>query len=95
MACAIVLAAMAAVPQGADLFDELYEKGRPIEASLKTLTARFTETSTSSLLDRPIVARGTVMAIRPSKVRLDYTEPDRRTVLIDGDTLTIVWPARG
>lgn len=89
-ACAIALVDAAQK----DLFDEIYARGKPIETGLKTLTARFTETSTSSLLDKPLVASGTLAVVRPSKVVLHYTEPDKRTVLIDGDTMRVVWPSR-
>lgn len=77
-----------------DLFDEIYERGKGIDASLKTLTARFVETSTSPLLDRPLVARGTLAVVRPTRVILRYEAPDVRTVLIDGDVLTLDWPSR-
>lgn len=78
----------------ADLFDEIYARGRPIEASLKTLTARFVEESTSSLLAKPLVAHGTLAVVRPNRVVLQYANPERRTVLIDGDSMRIVWPSR-
>ncbi len=77
----------------ADLFDEIYAKGRPLEESLKTLTARFVEESTSSLLTRPLVARGTLAVVRPDRIVLHYLEPERRTVLIDGNTMRLVWPS--
>lgn len=94
--CAACLAAATLVTASAppDLFDEIYAKGRPLEASLKTLTARFTETTTSSLLTKPLVARGTLAVIRPNKVVLLYDDPDTRTVLIDGDSMRMVWPSR-
>jgi outer membrane lipoprotein-sorting protein len=76
-----------------DLFDEIYERGQKYNAGLKTLTATFTETSTSSLLTTPLVARGTVTVERPSRVVLHYTEPDKRILLIDADTLTLSWPS--
>ena len=44
-----------------------------INATLKTLTARFTETTTSSILTRPLVASGIVAVERPSKVVLHYS----------------------
>jgi len=87
-------AAVAAPDAKADLFDEIYERGKGFDASLKTLTARFVETSTSPLLERPLVARGTLAVLRPTRVILRYAEPDVRTVLIDGDKLTMDWPAR-
>jgi outer membrane lipoprotein-sorting protein len=75
-------------------FDALYKRGSQINATLKTLTARFTETTTSSLLTRDLVSRGTVAVERPSRVVLRYEEPEPRVVLIDGDKLTMVWPGR-
>jgi outer membrane lipoprotein-sorting protein len=78
----------------ADLFDEIYARGRPLEASLKTLTASFIEESTSSLLTKPLVARGTLAVVRPDRIVLYYVEPERRTVLIDGNSMRLVWPKR-
>jgi outer membrane lipoprotein-sorting protein len=88
------VAAANATPEPRDLFDEIYGRGRGIEASLKTVTARFTETTTSSLLTRPLVAHGTLAVERPSRIVLHYAEPEVRTVLIDGDRLTLAWPSR-
>lgn len=79
---------------GVDLFEQLYERGRAQEKDLNTLRARFTETTVSTLLKRPIVATGSVVAMRPIKVRLDYETPERKTVLIDRDRLVVVWPER-
>ncbi len=75
-------------------FDELFQRGQRANAAIKTLTARFTETTTSSLLTRPLVARGTLAVVRPSRVVLRYTEPDARVVLIDGNRMTMSWPSR-
>lgn len=88
---ALVACASAAAP---DLFDEIYQRGRPLAASLRTLTARFTETTMSSLLTRPLVSRGTLAVVRPDRIVLLYDEPDKRTVLIDGDMMRMVWPSR-
>ena len=85
---------MASAQKGRDLFDEIYERGRPTESTLKTLTASFVETSSSTLLARPLVARGTVSVERPSRIVLDYTEPDVRRVLIDGSLLLVSWRSR-
>lgn len=81
-------------PAGSTAFDELYRRGQLANAGLKTLTARFTETTTSSLLTRPLVEQGTLAVERPTKVVLHYTVPDTRTVLIDGDRLVLSWPDR-
>lgn len=91
------LIASAAISLGAtpDLFDEIYARGKPLESSLRTLTAHFTETSNSPLLARPLIASGTVSVIRPSRIVMHYTTPERRTVLIDGGQLRIIWPSQG
>jgi outer membrane lipoprotein-sorting protein len=97
---AFVLAAAAVLtawqPPADDIpFDELYRRGSAINADLKTLTARFAETTTSSLLTGPLEASGTLAVERPSRVVLHYEEPEPRDVLIDGDRLTVSWPGRG
>jgi outer membrane lipoprotein-sorting protein len=77
-----------------DSFESIYNRGLLLSAQMKTLTARFTETTTSELLTRPLVATGTVAVERPSLVLLHYEQPEQRDVLIEGDRLTVVWPAR-
>lgn len=99
MVCAAVIAGAAALPaQRAPApqtsFDELYRRGQLANAGLKTLTARFTETTTSSLLMRPIVERGVLAVERPARVVLRYSVPETRTVLIDNARLVLSWPAR-
>ena len=93
---AITFAAAVPVRAGApaDLFDEIYRRGQPIEASLKTIRARFTETTTSALLVKPLVAEGTLLAVRPHDILLTYTKPERRLVRIDATTLRLLWPDR-
>lgn len=96
-AAVVALCAMlfcgAAAPQR-DLFDEIYAKGRGVEANLRTVTARFTESSTSRLLTTPIVSRGRLAVVRPDRIVLRYTDPELRTVLIDKNDLTMTWPGR-
>lgn len=88
--------AAAASPGGTNdsSFDAIYRRGSQLNAGMKTLSARFTETTQSSLLTRPLVTSGTVAVERPSRVVLHYQQPDVRDVLIDGDRLVIVWPGR-
>lgn len=87
--------ARAATAPPGDLFDEIYRQGQAFERSLKTITARFTETSTSRLLKQPLVASGMLAVERPSKIALHYREPEARTILIDGGTMRMEWPSRG
>jgi outer membrane lipoprotein-sorting protein len=75
-------------------FDELYRRGYQTAVGVKTLTARFTETTTSSLLTRPLVTRGTLAVERPSRVVLRFSDPEPRVIVIDGDRMTTTWPSR-
>jgi outer membrane lipoprotein-sorting protein len=78
-----------------DLFDEIYERGRPMEQTLKTIRARFTEETTSSLLTKPLTAEGTLLVVRPSDILLVYTKPERKTLRLDAGRLLFEWPDRG
>jgi len=80
--------------QTADLFDEIYRRGQAFEQGLRTITAKFTETSTSRLLKQPLVANGVLAVERPSKIALHYQAPEVRTILIDGNTMRMEWPSR-
>jgi len=90
----IAIAQKQAAARQPDVFDELYTRGKKANDAMKTLTARFTETTTSTLLTKPLVARGHVAVERPSRVVLRYTDPDVRIVLIDGNKMTMAWPSR-
>jgi outer membrane lipoprotein-sorting protein len=83
-------------PAAKPTFDDLYRQGRQITAGIATLTARFTETTTSTLLERPIVERGVLFMERSvPRVALRYSDPQDRVLLIDGDRMTTSWPSRG
>jgi outer membrane lipoprotein-sorting protein len=73
---------------GSPSFDELYSRGRKANAGLTTLTARFTETITTSLFTRPTVERGMLYVQRPARrVALHYSDPPDKVVIIDGDRM--------
>jgi outer membrane lipoprotein-sorting protein len=91
-AVAAVLASQAQAPK--DLFDQLFARTMEKRSSIHSIRARFTETTTSSLLEKPLVSRGTVIAAPPSRVVMTYTDPERRTVAIDSKSLVVVWPDR-
>ena len=76
-----------------DSFDDLYLRGQRANAAIKTLTAHFTEVSTSSLLTRQLVSHGRLAVERPGRVVLRYTQPEGRLVLIDGNRMTMSWPS--
>ena len=78
-----------------DSFDRLFAETLAKRETIRSIRARFTEMTTSSLLVRPIVAHGTVVAAPPARVLMTYTEPERRFVSIDEKSLIVVWPDRG
>jgi outer membrane lipoprotein-sorting protein len=82
-------------PAADDLFTQIYKRGVVKQHSLRSIGARFTETTVSSLLVKPIVAHGTVVAALPARVRMTYTDPELKTIAIDGQSLTVLWPDRG
>jgi len=88
IAALMLLLAGAAAP-APDLFDDIYARGQARNGDVKTVHASFTETTTSTLLRDPIVARGTLVAEMPARLRLDYTAPDRRTVIVTERELRI------
>jgi outer membrane lipoprotein-sorting protein len=98
LAIAVTVAAAGAAAGGAapkgDLFDEIYQRSLPMASSLKTIRARFTETTTSSLLAKPLVAEGTLVAVRPTDLLITYTKPDRKILRMDAKKLLFIWPDR-
>lgn len=85
----ILIAALAApTVAGAGLL-ETFDK------SLKTtkdVTAQFTQTRHSPLLDEPIEAHGTVWIRYPGDVRFEYETPDPMTLLKHADTTWLYVP---
>jgi outer membrane lipoprotein-sorting protein len=91
----IVGALVAAQPAVSnDRFDRLFAQSLAKRQSLASISARFTETTTSSLLEKPLVSHGTVIAAPPARVLMTYTDPERRIVTIDGKFLVVEWPDR-
>jgi len=74
-----------------DPLDDLLARGRTAQASVTSLSASFTETTVSSLLRDPIVAKGTLVAAKPVRVILRYA--DGKTMLVDATRLVVDWPA--
>jgi outer membrane lipoprotein-sorting protein len=91
-AAAALVASQAPAPN--DSFDQLFARTLAKRQSIHSIRARFTETTTSSLLERPLVSHGTVIAAPPSRVLMTYTDPERRAVAIDSKSLLVDWPDR-
>jgi outer membrane lipoprotein-sorting protein len=77
-----------------DPLAEIFNRTMERRASLRSVQARFTETTVSSLLEEPLVAHGTVIGAPPARVRMTYTDPVKKIITLDGRSLTIVWPDR-
>lgn len=90
----LVLLSLSPLLAAPDLFTEIYTRGMVKQRTMKSLRARFTETTTSSLLMKPIVAHGTVVAAAPARMVMTYTDPEAKTLTMDGKTLTVSWPDR-
>jgi len=97
---AIGLAMLAAAVPGArqgnrprDPLEDLFSRGRAAQASMRSLSASFTETTVSSLLLKPVIARGTVTAaVSPLRVVMKYVSPEPRLVWMDERTLIVSTP---
>src|SRR3989442_12642922 len=77
-----------------DLFAQIFGRTMAKRETIHSIRARFTETTVSSLLEKPMVSHGTVIAAPPTRVLMTYTHPERRMIVIDGKSLVIVWPDR-
>jgi outer membrane lipoprotein-sorting protein len=90
---AVAVLVLAIVPLGAQAPDpvaQLFERGRAVQASMRSLSGSFVETTVSSMLRDPVVARGTVIAaVNPLRVVMRYGSPEPRTVWIDERTLAV------
>ena len=87
---ALVLAALQSAPQPhapEDLFTQIFNRSVVQQRTMRSVRARFTETTSSSLLVNPIVAHGTLVAAAPARVRMVYTDPEAKTITIDGKSL--------
>jgi outer membrane lipoprotein-sorting protein len=79
-----------ASPLAPDLFDDLHARTLAAEATRQTIRARFTQTTTSSLLVKPVVSRGTILGAKPAKLLMTYTSPERKTIVMDGTRLVVI-----
>ncbi len=101
-----VLAALAVTAAAGpkDLFDEIHARIEAAEKTRKTISARFVETTTSSLLTRPVVARGTLFGEKPApgvligggptRMLIKYLAPEPKTVLFNTDHLVVIRPGQ-
>jgi len=82
-------------PATPDLFDDIHARVRAAEATRQTIRARFTETTVSSLLVKPMVSEGTLIGAKPASLSMTYTSPERRAIVMDGSRLAVTRPDAG
>jgi len=90
----VFLGALGATSQTRDPLDDLFARGRAMQATLHSVSASFTETTVSSLLRDPLVARGTVIAAMPLRMLMTYSSPEVRYILFDQTLIVTVVPSR-
>jgi outer membrane lipoprotein-sorting protein len=88
---ALVAAGPATTPY---LFTELFKRSPIAQRTLHSVRARFVETTTSSLLAAPLVARGTLVAAPPGRLAMTYTSPEPKTLIVNTERLIVAWPQR-
>jgi len=87
MGCAVLPVA------AADLNDVLTEFDR-VQDGMLTISAEFTETNTSALLNEPIVATGRFFMTKPDAICWEYTTPEVMRFVISADQYTGYFPVR-
>jgi outer membrane lipoprotein-sorting protein len=97
VACAL-LAALALTasraPGEQDLFDTLHARISAAEAKRTSIRARFVESTTSSLLVKPMVSQGTLIGEKPARMVITYLSPERKSILMDGQRLFVTRDGR-
>jgi outer membrane lipoprotein carrier protein len=78
---AVLLAAPAAPPTPAEIAARLQAGCRRIE----TLDAEFTQVLRSLSFGDPQEERGRLRLLRPARMRWDYTSPERKLAIVDGE----------
>jgi outer membrane lipoprotein-sorting protein len=84
-------AGVAAGPE--DFFDQLHRRIAAAEAQRKTVRARFTETTVSSLLVNPVIRHGTLIGSKPDRIVISYAPPEPKTIVMNGTKLFVIRPS--
>lgn len=64
------------------------------QAAVQTLSARFVQTTTNSMLKDPIRAEGRFYMTKPDAIRWEYSTPEEMSFVISNDRYTGYFPAR-
>src|SRR6185503_5503950 len=93
--CATALgrvAAADAAPVAATRLAQVLERFDATQATLRTLTAEFTETKNISLMSEPLVSKGRFFYTHPNDVLWEYQSPKPRMFLIRRDEILAYYP---
>ncbi len=82
----------APAPAAADGVDAVVDGVQKFYADAHDLKARFTQTYTYKVYDRKQVSTGTVYFKKPRRMRWDYTTPQAKVFVADGQTLWVYEP---
>jgi outer membrane lipoprotein-sorting protein len=83
--CAVGFAPAAELGEVLTRFDE-------VQDSIRTLSAKFTETTTNELLIDPIAAEGRFFMTKPDSIRWEYSFPEEMRFVISQDEYTGYFP---
>jgi outer membrane lipoprotein carrier protein len=61
--------------------------------TIREFTADFVQTYEGGPLRKKATERGTVQVKKPSRMRWDYTDPEKKLFISDGRTMYLYWPA--
>lgn len=75
--------------------EELLQRLQSAYRGLETLQAEFTQSLHSLALAAPQVESGTLYVHRPSRMRWEYLEPERKLAVVDGERTWFYIPAEG
>jgi outer membrane lipoprotein-sorting protein len=91
---AVLSLTAAPAPGEPDLFDTLHARISAAEAKRTSIRARFVESTTSSLLVKPMVSQGTLIGEKPARMVITYLSPERKSILMDGQRLFVTRAGR-
>lgn len=90
---AVTARAAPAAPASLTL-EEVLQHFDAVQGTMRTLSAQFTETTTSELLKEPMVSRGQFYMTKPDSVMWEYTSPESMQFIIAKDEYVGYFPSR-
>ena len=69
---------------------KIIEKMTSAAEAIKTVRCNFTQTKHSKLFKEAVVSQGKMSYSRPDKLRWEYLSPEPFTLVVDGDSLTML-----